>query len=141
MQYHGRRPYPVSTRGLTLIEIMVVVVILGLLATLIVANVIGSQASAERTKAEADINGLSNAVKQFRLDQRRYPTKLSELVQKPSDAKKWPPGGYIDKLRPDPWGNPYLYANPGSNFEIRSLGADGQEGGQEENADISSKDL
>ena len=131
-------------RGFTLIEIMVVVVILGILAALVAPNVIRRIDDAQIAKARQDIRAYETALNLFRLDNFKYPTTdqgLQALVQQPGDTtiRNWKPGGYIDGLRKDPWGNDYLYLNPGSKgkeFDLFTLGADGQEGGEGINADV-----
>jgi len=133
--------------GFTLIEIMVVVIIIGILAAIVAPNVIGNVDVAQVTKAKADIAGIENAMKFYRLDNFRYPTTeqgIEALVTKPNDpmVKNWKPGGYLDGMPRDPWGNPYEYLNPGNHKEvdIYTLGADGLPGGEELNADIGNWD-
>ncbi len=130
--------------GFTLIELMVVLVIIGLLAALIVPNVLERADDARVTAARTDVNNLMQALKLYRLDNQRYPTTeqgLQALVSRPTTAPvppNWRP--YLDKLPQDPWGRPYQYLNPGANAEIDvlSLGADAQPGGEGKNADIGS---
>ena len=133
--------------GFTLIEIMVVVIIIGILAAIVAPNVIGNVDVAQVTKAKADIAGIENAMKFYRLDNFQYPSTeqgIEALVTKPNDpmVKNWKPGGYIDSMPKDPWGNPYEYLNPGNHKEIDiyTLGADGQPGGENLNADIGNWD-
>ncbi len=130
--------------GFTLIELMVVVVIIGVLAALIVPNVLERADDARVTAAKTDINNLVQALKLYRLDNQRYPTSaqgLQALLVKPATGPtptNWKP--YLDKLPNDPWGNAYQYLNPGikSEFDVLSFGADGQAGGEGKNADIGS---
>ena len=141
-----RRALP---RGFTLIEILVVIVILGVLAALIVPNVISRPDEARATVARSDIAAIVSALKLYRLDNQRYPTSdqgLAALVAKPEQAPvppNWKPGGYLEKLPKDPWGRPYVYLNPGvrGEIEVMSFGADGQSGGTGPDADIGSWDL
>ncbi len=119
--------------GFTLVELMVVIVIIGLLATVVIINVMPATNRAATTKARADIATLEQAVDMYRLDHLRYPTEqegLQALVA----------GNYIRRLPADPWRNPYSYSAPGPDgrdFRIASLGADGREGGSGEDEDIS----
>ncbi|AMO23441.1 type II secretion system major pseudopilin GspG [Ramlibacter solisilvae] len=130
--------------GFTLIELMVVLVIIGVLAALIVPNVLDRADDARVTAAKTDVNNLMQALKLYRLDNQRYPTGeqgLQALVAKPS-AQPAPPNWkpYLEKLPNDPWGRPYQYLNPGvkGEIDVMSLGADGQPGGEGKNADIGS---
>jgi general secretion pathway protein G len=138
------RPIPRRRRedGFTLVELMVVIVIIGLLATVVLINVMPSQDKAMQTKARADIATLEQAMEMYRLDNFSYPTDLNALVQPPAgtEASRYRTGGYIKKMPSDPWNRPYQLAVPGKAgpFDIFSLGADGAPGGTGENADISS---
>ncbi len=130
--------------GFTLIELMVVLVIIGVLAALIVPNVLDRADDARATAAKTDVNNLMQALKLYRLDNQRYPTSeqgLQSLLTRPTGgpaAPNWKP--YVEKLPNDPWGRPYQYLNPGVKGEIDvfSLGTDGQPGGEGKNADIGS---
>ena len=130
--------------GFTLIELMVVLLIIGVLAALIVPNVLDRADDARGTAAKTDVNNLMQALKLYRLDNQRYPTAeqgLAALLTKPAAAPV-PPNwkSYLDLLPNDPWGKPYVYLNPGvkGEVDVMSLGADGQPGGEGKNADIGS---
>ena len=134
-------------KGFTLIEIMVVIVILGILGALVVPRLMGRPDEARAVAARQDINTLAQALKLYRLDNARYPTSeqgLSALVSKPSSGpqpKNWKPGGYVERLPVDPWGNPYQYAAPGTHGEIDiwRLGADGEPRGEGGDADVGNR--
>ena len=135
---------PRRHRGFTLIELMVVLVIIGVLAALIVPNVLDRAAEARVTAARTDVNNLMQALKLYKLDNLRYPSGeqgLQALVAKPTVGvipPNWRP--YLDKLPSDPWGHPYQFANPGlkGEIDVYSFGADGVVGGEKTNADIGS---
>jgi general secretion pathway protein G len=121
---------------------MVVVIILGILAAIVAPNVIGRVGDAQISAAKQDIRGIENALKLYRLDNFSYPSSeqgLAALSSKPADPniRNWK-GPYLERLPRDPWGNEYLYLNPGNNGEIDiyTLGRDGRPGGEGEDADI-----
>lgn len=118
-----------------------VLVIIGVLAALIVPNVLDRADDARISAARTDVNNLMQALRLYRLDNQRYPTAeqgLQALVQRPAQdaAPNWRP--YLDKLPRDPWGQPYVYLNPGTHGEVDvlSYGADGKPGGEGKNADV-----
>jgi general secretion pathway protein G len=131
-------------RGFTLIEIMVVVVIIGLLAAVIVPQVVDKVDQARVAKAKQDITSLETALTMYRLDNSKYPTTdqgLSALTTQPTDPniRHWRPGGYIKRISKDPWGNDYQYVYPGTHggeYDLYSLGADNQPGGEGTDADV-----
>ena len=135
--------------GFTLIEVMAVVVILGLLMTLVVPKVLGRQEQAQIQKAQIDIQNLSGALTMYKLDNYSFPSTnqgLDALVKKPSgspEAKNWR-SGYVTRLPKDPWGNDYVYLQPGASgndYDIISYGADSKKGGSGSAEDISSANL
>jgi general secretion pathway protein G len=137
-------PRRAAQAGFTLIEMMVVVVIIGVLAALIVPNVLEKLDDAKVTAARTDISTIAQALKFYKIDNQRYPSQqqgLQALVAKPSVdpmPPNWKP--YLEKLPADPWGRPYQYLNPGvkGEVDVMSFGADGQPGGEGANADIGS---
>ncbi len=142
-------PSTLTSDGFTLIEIMVVVVIMGIMAAMVVPKLMGRTDDARIAAARYDIVTLKKALDLYKLDNRRYPTSeqgLNALYTKPTVrpvAAAWKPGGYIDKVPKDPWGNDYQYVSPGikGEVDIFSFGADGQLGGREAtNAKIGSWD-
>ncbi|OAI11693.1 type II secretion system protein GspG [Methylomonas lenta] len=133
-----------TQQGFTLIEVMIVVVILGILASIVVPKIMGRPDEARATRTLQDIRAISAALDLYRLDNFSYPSTdqgLEALVEKPANLPSgthWKQGGYLDDLPQDAWGKPYLYLQPGMHgeFDLYSLGADGVEGGTEANADI-----
>jgi general secretion pathway protein G len=133
-----------ASAGFTLLEIMVVVVILGILAALVAPNVIRRIDDANVTKVKQDIRALETALNLYRMDNFRYPTTeqgLQALVKQPNDPniRNWKPGGYVRSLQKDPWGNDYAYISPGTrggDYDLYTLGADNQQGGEGTDADI-----
>ncbi len=138
------------TRGFTLIELMVVIVILGILAGLIVPRIMSRPGEAKQMKAKIQIESIETALKLYKLDNGKYPTTeqgLQALVEPPQSggAKNWKKGGYLEKgkVPKDPWGNDFIYLCPGihGEYDIVSYGADGIPGGEDENKDINSWEL
>jgi general secretion pathway protein G len=138
-----------NQKGFTLIEIMVVVIILGILATIVLTNVMGREDEARINAAKVQIRSLEGALDGFKLDNGFYPATdqgLDALIKKPETGRipaKWKDGGYLKPARipKDPWGNDYHYYSPGNEgreYEIISYGADGEQGGEKRNADIES---
>lgn len=133
-------------RGFTLVEILVVVVILGLLATLVVPRVVGRGEEAKRTAALVQIREIEQALDLFKLDNGFYPTTeqgLQALIEKPSispEPRRFREDGYMKKIPQDPWGGDYIYRSPGDHdeYDLFSPGPDGEEGGEGKNADITS---
>jgi general secretion pathway protein G len=143
--------YLSNSRGFTLIELMAVIIILGILAGLIIPRIMGTPEEARRTKAKLQIESMETALKMYKLDNGVYPSTeqgLQALVEPPSVGvlpKKWREGGYLEKGRvpKDPWENEFVYLSPGvyDDYDLSSYGADGQEGGEERDADINSWEI
>ena len=142
LRYSERR---MSLPGFTLIELMVVIVILGLLATIIMPKILDRPEQARRLKAKVQIRNFQSALALFKTDTGNFPTtsqNLEALITNPG-LKGWKQGGYIEggKVPLDPWGNPYMYLSPGvhgEDYEIESYGKDGEDGGTGDDADIES---
>ncbi|TVP60269.1 MAG: type II secretion system protein GspG [Halomonadaceae bacterium] len=138
-----------ASKGFTLIEIMVVMVILGLLVAMVAPNIMGRGDDARVTTAKAQMRNISNALDMYRLDNSHYPSSeqgLEALVREPSgfpEPRNWNPDGYLNSVPKDPWGNDYEYVSPGSSgpYDLFSLGADGRSGGEGNNAEISVWDI
>lgn len=136
--------------GFTLLEVMVVVVILGILATFVVQNLAGAPEKARITKAKSDIRTIESALERYKLDNAYYPSTeqgLEALVEKPSgepEPDNYQSGGYLKELPEDPWGNPYRYLGPrdssGQQPRVFTLGRDNREGGEGPDQDISNLD-
>ena len=143
-------PPPRSSQGFTLIEVMVVVVILGVLAALIVPRVMGRPEEARVVRAQQDIRAISAALRLYQLDNFTLPTTdqgLRALLEKPDNlpsGARWKEGGYLERMPEDPWGQPYLYLQPGIQggaFDLYSTGSDGAPGGEGAAADIGNWNL
>ncbi|GAA0838882.1 GspG family T2SS major pseudopilin variant XcpT [Marinobacter szutsaonensis] len=134
-----------TQRGFTLIEIMVVMVILGLLVAIVAPNIMGRSDQAKVTIAETQLKNIQSALDLYRLDNSHYPSTqqgLEALVSRPSgspEPKNWNQDGYLKSVPEDPWGNQFQYVSPGTEgpYDLYSYGADGQEGGDGDAADIS----
>lgn len=130
--------------GFTLIEVMIVVVILGILASIVVPRIMGRPDEARLVKVQTDIRAVGSALELYRLDNFRYPTTdqgLEALVKRPAGADaapNWKAGGYLDRLPKDPWGNAYQFLAPGLQgvYDLYSFGADGRPAGEGINADV-----
>lgn len=141
----ARRDSAPGRAGFTLVELMVVIVIIGLLATVVAINVLPSQDKAMVGKARADIAVLEQAIETYRLDNLTFPDDaqgLQALVSPPAGLarpERYRQGGYVRRLPEDPWGNPYQYRRNsahGGQFDVWSMGADGREGGEGDDADL-----
>ncbi|MBA2491772.1 MAG: type II secretion system major pseudopilin GspG [Gammaproteobacteria bacterium] len=138
-----------AVSGFTLIEVMVVVVVLSILAAIVVPQVMDRPDEARIVKAKQDIRALESALNLYRLDNYVYPSTeqgIDALVTRPTtppEPRNWKAGGYLDRMPTDPWGNPYQYLSPGQqgNFDLYSMGADGQLDGQGVNADVTNWNL
>ena len=135
-------------KGFTMVELMAVLIILGLLAAVVVRNFVGQTDRARVTTTKANLKLLHMAVNQFKMDTGRFPAEeegLAILIEPPSDVENWQPGGYLEttEIPKDGWGNDFifeLYPESGKPFVLRSLGADGEEGGEDYDADLLSTD-
>ncbi|WP_330925225.1 type II secretion system major pseudopilin GspG [Candidatus Sororendozoicomonas aggregata] len=136
MQHTHKNTLEYQQSGFTLLEIMVVIVILGVLASMVVPNILGNKEQADHQKAVSDIVALENAMDMYKLDNSSYPSTqqgLEALVKKPSgspEPRAYRENGYIRRLPQDPWGNNYILLSPGENgpIDIFSAGLDGQAG-------------
>jgi len=140
-----RKHAGISPNGFSLVELLVVLFIIGLLAAVVAINVLPASDKGRVVKARTDIAALSQALEMYRLDMSAYPSPgegLAALRSAPggvSMPQNYRPGGYVKDIPSDPWGHPYQYSAPGRDgrpFEVFSLGADGQPGGSELDADI-----
>lgn len=132
-----RRRARAARRGFSLIELLLVLVILAVLTAIVVPKFAGRSEQARVTAAQTDIRSFETALGEFEVDVGRYPTEaegLDALVEEPSDVKNWKAGGYLNRnaIPKDPWGNPYVYVNPGrentEGYDVYSAGPNGQEG-------------
>ena len=149
IDYRGKKVN--SEKGFTLIELLVVLIIIGILAGYIGPKIMGRPEEAKRTKAAMQIKGLETALQLYKLDNGSYPSTeqgLEALVEPPESGKlppKWRQGGYLEKSKVplDPWGNSFVYLSPGihSDFDLMAYGADGESGGDENNADINNWEI
>ena len=145
------QPLRQNQSGFTLIELLVVLIIIGILAGYIGPRIMNRPEEARRTKAALQIGGLETGIKMYKLDNGVYPSTeqgLQSLVEPPSTgrlAPKWREGGYLDarKVPKDPWGNDFVYLSPGLNgdFDLSSYGADGEAGGEGDDADINNWEI
>ena len=126
-----------SARAFTMVEIIVVVIVIAVLAALIAPRFFGQVGKAKTAVAQQKLGVIGQAVEKFYYDTGRFPRSLDELVSKPADVPedKWDPSLKAKDLN-DPWGRPFVYRDPGTNYQLSSLGADGQEGGAGEDADV-----
>ncbi len=139
----------ITREGFTLIEIMVVVVILGILATMIMPKIMGRPDEARHVKCTLDIKAIETGLNLYKIDNGLYPSTeqgLTALILKPATGqipRKWRDEGYLPKIPDDPWGGEYLYLSPGAHgdYDLYSLGADGEEGGDGKYADINSWEI
>ncbi len=142
----AKTKHPVNQTGFTLIELMIVVVILGLLATVVMPRILNRPEQARRMKAKLDIRNIESALALFKTDTGRFPTTsqgLEALVTDPG-IKGYNRDGYLEKVPIDPWGNKYIYISPGihsRDYDLESYGKDGEDGGTGDNADIESWNL
>ncbi len=136
------------TKGFTMVELMAMLIIIGLLATLVVTKVASQIDRARVTTTKANLKILHSAVNQFKMDTGRFPSEdvgLMELIEQPSDVANYQPGGYLEttEIATDAWGQEFIYERfpeSGKSFVIKSLGADGEEGGEDYDADLYSTD-
>ena len=142
-KFLGRR----RTRGFTLLEILIVVLIIGLIAALVVPNLVGQPDQAKIKMAQAQMKSFDMALQMYHLSNSHYPSTdqgLQALVEQPSgfpEPQNWGPEPYMKRIPLDPWGNEYVYSNENNELVIYCLGADGEEGGEGVDEDISSEDL
>jgi len=136
----------IKQQGFTLLEIIVVITIIAIMASYIAPKVTGFTGDTRIKKVKSDILVLESSLELYKLDNFKFPTTeegLKALKTSPESAKNWRKGGYVTRLFKDPWGNEYFYANPGSHadIDIYTLGADGAEGGEDDDADFGNWNL
>lgn len=140
MLRRDRRNIRRANSGFTLMELMIVLVIIGVLAAAVTPVLVSRADKAKVTRAKGDIKHIADQVKMFKMEQNRYPDAMEDLVNRPSFAKDWPEGGYLEKVPKDPWGADYIFKKPADNgkeFDIVAYGADNQQGGEGFDADLS----
>jgi len=142
----GEKRQQLLKPGFTLIELMIVIVILGLLATIVMPRILNRPEQARRMKAKIDIRNIESALALFKTDTGRFPTTSEglEALVSDQDIKGYSNDGYLDKVPLDPWGNKYIYISPGvhrKDYDLESYGRDGENGGTGDNADIESWNL
>lgn len=140
MLRRDRRNIRRANSGFTLMELMIVLVIIGVLAAAVTPVLVSRADKAKVTRAKGDIKHIADQVKLFKMEQNRFPDAMEDLVNRPSFAKDWPEGGYLEKVPKDPWGAEYIFKKPADNgkeFDIIAYGADNQQGGEGFDADLS----
>ena len=136
-----------NLKAFTLLELMIVIVIMGLLATIVMPKILSRPEQARRTKAMVEIRNIESALALFNTDTGRFPTTsdgLAVLASNPGGINGYNSDGYLKKVPRDPWGSPYVYISPGLNskdYDLESYGKDGENGGTNDNADIESWNL
>jgi len=130
-----------NQRGMTLIEIMIVLVIIGGIASILATQIIGKLGSAQLKEAKIQIKEIGKELDMFYTDCGFYPTSLDGLITADTNCKNWGPEPYMKKKPVDPWNNEFVYESQGTTYELKSLGKDRKEGGSGADADISSNDL
>lgn len=130
-----------NEKGMTLLEIMIVLAILAGLIAVLVVNVSGRLKKSQISRAKIQIGEYGKALDMFYTDCGFYPQKLDDLVTAPDNCTNWGPDAYLKKLNPDPWHHQFVYESQGNTYVLKSLGADGREGGKGDSKDISSDEL
>ncbi len=136
-------PMPSNQRGFTIIELLVVIALLGVIMAFVAPNLFTKSKQAQVDATRIQLEKVRNSIELYRLEVGKYPTTLTDLMEKPGDSARWK-GPYLDKksLLKDPWDHELVYRRPGDNapYDLLSYGTDGQAGGEGENADISVRD-